>query len=82
MAKAAKATVKINEENPEPEELIASSIIQLAEGVEKLNKSRLNQRAILVLLKDMTGISMNQIDRILKAVGQLKTHYLKELPKK
>jgi hypothetical protein len=38
--------IKVNIQDPEPLELIAQSIIQVAEGFEKIKKSSLTERAV------------------------------------
>jgi hypothetical protein len=74
-------TVKTDEQNPEPLELIAQSIIEVAEAFQKINNSRLKRRAILVLLKDITGLGMREIELILDTAPELKDYYTKQLPK-
>ena len=78
-------TVKSNEENPEPLELIAQSIIQIAEAYKKVNDSRLRKRAILLLIKDAIPakykVGINEIELVLDAAQSLKAHYIKDLPK-
>lgn len=44
--------IKKNEEAPETAELLAASIVHVAEGFERLRKSALTDRAIIVLLQD------------------------------
>ena len=70
-------TVKKDIENPEPTELIAKSIIQLSDAIEKFQKGPLKERTILVLLNDMTNVPMGTIQKILKAIPSLKKDYLK-----
>lgn len=84
MAKASKQTitVKSNEENPESIELIAESIIKVAEGFNIINNSRLERRAVLLLLRDITGLNMGDIAKVLDAAPKLKHYYIKPLPKK
>lgn len=87
MATASKTktvTVKTDEKNPEPLELIARSIIEVAAAFKKIEDSKLNQRVIVLLLSDMLksrGIGINQIEAILWAAPRLESHYLKQLPK-
>jgi len=72
--------IKKNEEHPEPIELLAKSIIQVAAGFEKLNKTPLKQRTIIVLLQDGIGvsnISKGQIKLVLEALPRLKAWYIK-----
>lgn len=71
-------TVKTNEDNPQPFEVIAESIIEVANAFEKINNSRLKQRAIIVLLKDMTGLAMKDIEMVLTASAKLKDWYIKQ----
>jgi len=70
-----------NEENPETIELLAQSIISVSEGFEKLQKSQLTQRAIVVLLQDGIGqgkITKEQIRLVLDNLPRLKAWYIKK----
>lgn len=67
-------------DSQESVELLAASIVQVAEGFSKLLNSRLNERAYLVLLHDMIGtsnISKKQISLVLKNLPRLKAWYIK-----
>lgn len=80
-------TIKVTskEENPEPVELIADAVIKVAEGFDKINKSRLTERAIVLLLHDAIGvtyITKKQIGYVLKYAPKLKDYYTKALAKK
>lgn len=69
-----------NEEDPEPVELLAASIIQVSEAFEKIKKSKLSQRAIVVLLQDGIGaakIAKQQIALVLDNLPRLKGWYIK-----
>lgn len=73
--------IKKDDENPEATELLAKSIIQIAEGIEKINKGRLTRRAIVVLLQDMVGsskLSKIQINLVLDNLPRLKAWYIKK----
>lgn len=73
--------IKKNEEQPESVELLAQSIIQVAEGFEKFKNSSLSQRALIVLLQDMIGvtsITKGQIKFVLEALPRLKAWYIKK----
>lgn len=75
-------TIKSNEENPEPVELIANSIIEISESFEKINNSILKKRAIILLLQDAIGptkIGKREIELVLEYAPRLKNYYLKEL---
>jgi len=73
--------IKKNEENPESVELLAQSVIQVAEGFEKMLKTPLTLRAIIVLLHDGIGaskITKSQIKLVLDALPRLKGWYVKK----
>ena len=73
--------IKKNEEQPESAELLAQSIIQVADGFQKVLGSALTQRALLVLLHDAIGqskITKNQIKLTLEALPRLKAWYIKK----
>ena len=72
--------IKKSEDNPESTELLAANIIKVAEGFEKLLKSPLNDRALIVLLHDAIGqgnISKSQIRLVLDNLRKLKAWYIK-----
>lgn len=80
-AKTQQITVKVNEENPEPYEVLAKAIIDVSNAFEKIESSQLKKRAILMLLQDASGCSMTVINKVLDAGLKLKSSYLKELKK-
>lgn len=73
--------VKKNEENPETPEVMAASIITIADAFEKLMMSgKLEQRAIVALLKDMPGmqaIGKVEIRLVLDNLKKLKSYYVR-----
>jgi hypothetical protein len=67
-------------ENPESVELLAKSIIQVSAGFEKLLKSGLTMKALVVLLQAGIGpdkISRGQIELVLESLPRLKAWYVK-----
>lgn len=77
--------IKTDQENPEPLELIAQSIITVAEAAEKINKSQLERRLLVLMIQDIAGaqnISKSQINLVLDTVPKIKQQFLKSLPKK
>lgn len=73
--------IKKDETSSESTELLARSIVQVAEGFEQLTKSGLTQRALIVLLQDgigMAKINKEQIRLVLEALPRLKGWYLKK----
>ena len=73
--------IKKDEENPESAELLAQSIIQVANGFEKILSSGITQRGLIVLLRDGIGwnkITNDQIEMVLTALPRLKGWYVKK----
>ena len=74
-------TVKTDEENPEPVELIADSIIKISDAFDKIKNSRLNERAVILLIKDSisgNAIGLKDIENVLHAAASLKKNYIKQ----
>jgi hypothetical protein len=72
--------IKKDEEEPESVELLAKSVIQVAEGFEKLDNGPLTRGALVVLLRNGIGeskISKAQIRLVLEALPRLKSWYIK-----
>lgn len=67
-------------ENPEPVELMAKSVVLVADGFKRFLNSGLSERALIVLLQDGIGpqnISKQQIKLVLQALPRLKGWYTK-----
>lgn len=66
--------------NPEVPDLdiIADEIIKIAEAMRSFSASRLKRETILLLIKSSTGISKDQIARVLNAAEALNENYLKK----
>ena len=71
----AKIKVIKNEENPEPTEVLAEAVIRISENLQKLEKSGLNKRAIVVLVHDYTKVAKRDIELILESLAVLKGWY-------
>lgn len=69
-----------NPENPQPDEVIAQSIIELSEGMRKLNLGPLKKETLIVLLHNSTKLPKREIEYVLNALSRLEADYLK--PKK
>lgn len=72
-----KLQVKQDPEDEVPTEILAKSIEKIANGYDVMNKSRLNKRALLILLRDASGVSMTEIQKVLNGLENLKKLYLK-----
>lgn len=62
-------------------ELLASSIVKIGDATKKALSSGLSRRALIVLLKDSSGVPQNQIERVLIALESLQETYVPK-PKK
>lgn len=87
-----KVNVKLNEQNPEPIELIAETIIKISDGIQKLNKSPLTKRAMLILIQANCGMvgngmkrkkpTVSQVEEVLDSLSTLRQTYLKDITDK
>ena len=73
MAKATQAEEAIDSI---PVEELEKAIMAIGAGMRKLNNSRLTEPAILVLLRDATGLSMTTIKEVLIGMQRLERKYL------
>ena len=72
--------IKKTEEAPESAELLARSIVQVADGFAKVLSSPLKEHGLVVLLHDGIGIAKitkKQIRLVLQSLPRLKGWYLK-----
>ena len=74
----AKVKVTLDPLNPEPTEIIAASIIEIAASLKKLNSTRLTRKAILVLVSHDTGIGQGTINTVLDSLAALEATFLKK----
>lgn len=78
-AKTKRITVRVNEKKPEPLEVLASSIIEVAAAYKKLDQSRLKRRVILLLVRDLTqnNVPLTDIEKVLDACALIGDKYIK-----
>lgn len=80
MAKKAEPYVKRDEQNPEPIEIIARSIVQVDDAMKKIMAGPLKLDTIVLLLQDSIGprnITQKQIRLVLHHAAALKVKYVK-----
>lgn len=85
-------SVVTDEENPIAVEIVADAIISISESIKKLNNTRLNRRALLLLIADncypikrgytRTPISSKTIEKVLDSIENLRKAYIKDATKK
>lgn len=73
----------VQAENQEPvaAQVIAQSIVKIADGWQRMNTSGLSMKAILLLLSHSSGVSQRDVKAVLYAMNSLKQDYLVQ-PKK
>lgn len=59
-------------------EIIAAAIVEISEGMKRINAGRLNQRAIVTLILDSTsGLRRTDVITVLNALESLERKYLR-----
>lgn len=74
--KEVRTVIKAGEE-PQPIEILQSSIVALAKAFEAFNKTNLKQNTIITLLHNTSKIPKRDIKVILNCLSELKSLYLK-----
>jgi hypothetical protein len=67
--------IVVNNDTEEPLSVIVSSLHKVADGITQINESGLNERAIVLLLHDMTRVPKENIRSILGAAPRLVERY-------
>lgn len=72
-----RARVNITQDADEPisKDVLAKSICDLSDSLNKILLSGLNEKAIVVLLQDSTKCSKRTIKRVIDSIGQLRADY-------
>lgn len=71
-------TIRVTRSDPpESTEILAAAITRLGEGMRRLEESGINEKAIIVLLQDATGLSKRDIKTIIDAQRRLAGWYCK-----
>lgn len=70
------AKIKVTKSDPpESKEVLAEAIVRIGEAARTLQDSGLNERGVIALLHDKTGISKKVIKTVLDGLRQLKGWY-------
>lgn len=70
-------TVKKNEENPEPDQVIADHLRRISEAMRRLDSGPLKRHTLVLLLHDYSKVSKRDINLILDGIEALEQTYLK-----
>lgn len=63
---------------PHAVEVIADSIVQIAEAMRKINSTRLSRDAIVTLIARQTKVSRSDIERVLDSMDNLENDWLRK----
>jgi len=72
-----KIVIKQDDEKPVPAEMLAQAIVDMGTAMKALSRSRLKREAITTLIKDKTGITKADINRVLDCLELLEKDWLK-----
>lgn len=76
--KTREVLVKQDTDKPVPDEVLAESIKAISDGMKKIRAGRLNDRALVVLLKDASGVPIYEIKKVLDGMESLEANYLRK----
>jgi hypothetical protein len=71
-------TILQDKELPEKIEVIASAVIEVSEAMRKIRSGRLGDRAIILLIQDVSGVTREDIKKVLDACEILGDRYTKK----
>lgn len=72
-----KVVVKQDAEKPVEVEVLAQAIVDIANAGKRLASSRLNRKAVIVLLAHDTGLGQGTVRTVLEGIESLQSTYLK-----
>ncbi len=72
------STIRVKKSDPpESKEVLASAIVKISKALEDLQRSGLNEEAIIVLLRDKTKVGKRDIQIIFNGLRRMKGWYCK-----
>ncbi len=73
-----KLIIKQDEDNEVPAEIMADSIVQISQALNKLMSGRLKRDAIIALIKDKSGLTKGTIEIVLNNLEALEHNWIKK----
>jgi hypothetical protein len=73
-----KVTVKQDAEKPVEVEVLAQAIVDIGNAAKRLANSRLNRKAVVVLIAHATGLGKGTVDTVLDGIADLESTYLRK----
>ena len=68
----------IKSDPPETTEILAEAIVRIGTAMRRLQESGLNDEAIVVLVREKTGLNKGDIQRVFAALRQLEGWYCRK----
>jgi len=75
---ATTVTIKPAGELPMALEVMEEAILEIGKVGQQIKASKLKQRAVLLLIRDVTSLNMGDIAAVLNAIPELEKLYLKK----
>lgn len=63
--------------NEIPAEILAKSIVEISEGMKRINETRLTRKALVALIHDNSKIAKSTIEIVLNNLESLEHNYLR-----
>lgn len=76
-----KTKVVQDPEKPIAVEIIAQSIVDISKAMKQISNSSLEERAVVLLIHDLSGVSMGDIKKVLRASRDLEIMFTKKVKK-
>lgn len=74
--------VKQKPDEEVPVEILATAILEIAKGMERINRSRLTREALVTLIADKSKVAKGTVHVVLNNLDALERNFLKKkLPK-
>lgn len=77
MKSASKVKIVQNPEKEIPVEILAQHIVDVSRAWKTIVHGRLTQRVLVLLIRDITGLNVTDIEKVLDALPVLEKRYLK-----
>lgn len=77
--KQIKANVIQDEEDQIPVDILAKSIVAISDGFKRVTRSGLNERALVCLIHEASGVGKPAIRDVLACIDQLKEKFIRKI---
>lgn len=70
--------IKQDPKNPVPAEVIADALIKLSRAIKVLEETKLNRRAIVILLSHSSRVNMTDVEKVVDSLASMETDWIKK----